>query len=451
MNIRAALATVAGKSSKLLLEKTRSGGSSMPGKVAMKIDPSILATLSADYRVIIVTGTNGKTMTTSMITKIFEEKYGQVLTNPTGANMLQGIVSCFLGAPRKKLGGTRFAILEVDEATLKYVTRYIKPEAVVFTNLFRDQMDRYGEIYTTYRLMCEGVAQAPEATVIANGDLPIFSSVALENPFVYFGFDHEEDREQQAHYNTDGILCPKCDNILHYKLLTYSNLGKFYCPYCDFKRPALAHAVTAIHSLSPESSSFAIDGVDFSLPIAGMYNIYNALAAYSVAKHFGISDQYIKRGFEASKRIFGRQEHIHIGDKDVVMNLIKNPVGYNQIVAMLATDPEPFSVVAILNDRHADGTDVSWIWDGDFEQLVQITKGRPFFLSGIRVAELSTRFEVAGLGDDEKIINQDLSAIAEWIKEAPTRKVYILATYTATLDLRRTFAEQGYIKEGMAI
>ena len=450
MSIRSTLAKTAGKATKTILEKTRSGGSSMPGKVALKLDPNILATLAKDYRTVIVTGTNGKTLTTSFITKIFQEKYGQVLTNPTGANLLQGIISCFLGAPKQKVG-TKYAVLEVDEATLKHVTKYIRPEVIVFTNLFRDQMDRYGEIYTTYQLMLDGAAQVPEATIIANGDLPIFSSVAVDNPVEYFGFSHEADREQMAHYNTDGILCPQCDNILHYKLLTYSNLGKFYCPYCDFARPALAHAVTAIHTLTPESSRFAIDGTDYDLPIAGLYNIYNALAAASVAKHFGIADNYIRRGFDAAKRVFGRQEHIHIAGHDVVMNLIKNPVGFNQIVEMLATDPADFSLVSLLNDRPADGTDVSWIWDGDFEKLVQITSGRPVFLSGIRVAELSTRFEIAGLPLEAQHIDQDLSHIAEWIASAPTEKVYILATYTATLDLRHTFAEQGYLKEGMAI
>lgn len=448
MNIQSRIAVLAGKSCKTILEKTRSGGSSLPGKVAMKISPSILKDLSANYRVVIVTGTNGKTLTTSLITKIFEAKYGTVLTNPTGANLLQGIVSCFLSA-KNNGKDTQYAVLEVDEATLKYVTKHIKPEVIVFTNVFRDQMDRYGEIYTTYQLMADGAALAPEATIIANGDLPIFSSKSLVNPIEFFGFSHEAEREQMAHYNTDGILCPKCDNILHYKLLTYANLGQFYCTHCDFKRPTLAHAVTEVQTLNTEHSTFAIDGTLFDLPIAGLYNVYNALAAFSVAKHFGISDTYIKRGFEAAKRIFGRQEHIQIGGKDVVMNLIKNPVGFNQIVDLLARDEAPFALVSLLNDRPADGTDVSWIWDGDFEQLVSITSHRPVFLSGIRVADLSTRFEVAGLPKTAQYLDQELSHIAEWIAQVPTKKVYILATYTAVLDLRRVLAEQGYLKEGM--
>ena len=447
MNIRSAMAIAAGKSTKVLLEKTRGGGSSLPGKVAMKLAPDVLAELSKEYRVVMVTGTNGKTLTTSFITKIFQEKYGEVLTNPTGANLLQGIVSCFLSDHSKKVG-KKYAVLEVDEATLKYVTKYIKPEVIVFTNLFQDQMDRYGEIYTTYRLMREGIALAPKATIVANGDLPLFSSVPLKNPVEYFGFDHKEDREQMADVNTDGVLCAKCDNILHYKLLTYANLGKYYCPHCDFKRPDLSHAVTAIHAMTPETSSFAIDGVDFELPIAGLYNIYNALAAYSVAKHFDISDTYIKRGFEAAKRVFGRQEHINIGGKDVVMNLIKNPVGFNQIVDMLETDQAPFSLVSIMNNRPADGTEISWIWDGNFEKLVSLTTGRPVFLAGMCVEDLSIRMEVAGLPVSEQVIHQDLTQVAEWIKQAPTDKVYILATYTATLELRHIFTQQGYLKEG---
>ena len=445
MKIRTLAAKAAGKISKAVLEK-RGGGSSLPGKLAMRLDPDILSELAKNYRVIMVTGTNGKTLTTSFITHIFEQKFGPVLTNPTGANMVQGIVSCFLGA--KKPVGRPFAVLEIDEATLKLVTPFIKPEAIVFTNVFRDQMDRYGEIYTTYKLMCDGAALAREAVIIANGDLPMFNSEMLVNPVEYFGFDHLPEKEQTAPVNADDVLCPACDNVLHYKLLTYANLGSYYCPECDFKRPRLAHRVTAVSELTPESSRFSIDGVEFDLPIAGLYNIYNALAAYSVAKHFGINDNYIRRGFDASKRVFGRQEHISIGDKDVVMNLMKNPVGFNQLVDMLETDKEPFSLVSILNDRPAEGTDVRWIWDGNFEKLVAITSGRPVFLSGIRMADYATRFKIAGLPESEAHMDQDLTHIADWIKKAPTRKVYILATYTATLDLRRVFAEQGWIKEG---
>lgn len=167
----------------------------------------------------------------------------------------------------------------------------------------------------------------------------------------YFGFAHEEDREQQAHYNTDGILCPNCDNILHYKLLTYSNLGKFYCPYCDFKRPGARPRRHRHRRAYARILTFRHRRHRLRAPIAGLYNIYNALAAASVAKHFGIEDNYIRRGFDAAKRVFGRQEHINIAGKDVVMNLIKNPVGFNQIVEMLATDPAPFSLVSLLNDR----------------------------------------------------------------------------------------------------
>lgn len=447
MNIRTLAAVAAGKAAKAALEK-KGGGSSFPGKVAMKLDPDILRNLSKNYRVIMVTGTNGKTLTTSFITHIFEQKFGPVLTNPTGANMVQGIVSCFLGA--RKPVGRPFAVLEIDEATLKLITPYIQPEAIVFTNVFRDQMDRYGEIYTTYKLMCDGAALAPAATVIANGDLPLFNGTRPVNPVEYFGFDHEPDREQQAPLNADGVLCPVCDNILHYKLVTYSNLGHYYCPECGFERPQLAHRVTQIRQLTPESSSFVIDDTAFDLPIAGLYNIYNALAAYSVAKHFGVEDTYIRRGFEASKRVFGRQEHIRIGDKDVVMNLMKNPVGFNQLVDMLANDEEPFSLVSILNDRPADGTDVSWIWDGNFEKLVEETSGRPVFLSGIRMEDYATRFKVAGLPQGDMVLDQDLTHIADWIKQAPTRKVYILATYTATLDLRRVFGEQGWLEKSDA-
>ena len=275
MNIRTQVALGAGKFTRWALKTFTKGGSSMPGKVAHAIDPTILKSLAENYDVIIVSGTNGKTLTTSLIVQLLKQKYPNILTNPTGANLTQGIVSTFLNHSPKK-GEKNIAVLEVDEATIKHITPYIEPKLFVFTNIFRDQMDRFGEIYTTYQFMLDGAAFAPSATILANGDAPIFNSDELPNPRLYFGFNHTEDSEMMAHYNTDGVLCPHCQSILHYKSITYSNLGKYYCPKCDFKRPELNYAVTALNELSLKGSSFDIDGTTFSIPIAGLYNIYNA-------------------------------------------------------------------------------------------------------------------------------------------------------------------------------
>src|SRR5699024_8395448 len=290
------------------------GGSSLPGKLALKIDPNILGHLAEDYKVVVVTGTNGKTLTTALTVKILQQEFEHVLTNPTMANMIQEIVSTFLEAKSDK-EQKKFAVLEIDEASLSKVTEYIKPELFVFTNIFRDQMDRYGEIYTTYQLIVDGAAKAPKATILANGDSPIFNSLPTVNPRKYYGFDHKNDREQLAHYNTDGILCPQCQHILHYKMNTYANLGKYYCPNCDFKRPVLDYKLTQLKQMTNTAAEFTIDEQDYAIEVGGMYNIYNALAATAVAEYYGLAPEKIRKGLAYDEKVFGRQEVINIEGK----------------------------------------------------------------------------------------------------------------------------------------
>ena len=445
MNIRTKFAIEAGKLTRWALQTFTNGGSSFPGKVAHAIDPHILKHLSEHYEVIIVSGTNGKTLTTSLIVQLLKQKYPNILTNPTGANLTQGIVSTFLNHTPVK-GEKNIAVLEVDEATIKHITPFIQPKLFVFTNIFRDQMDRFGEIYTTYQYMLDGASFAPEATILSNGDAPIFNSDTLPNPKLYFGFNHAEDGHYQAHYNTDGILCPHCHSILQYNFITYSNLGKYYCPNGDFKRPELDYSVTELTELSLTKSSFKIDGFDFSLPIGGLYNIYNALSAYAAARFFGLTPEEIQVGFGQAQRVFGRQEIFTLEDKEVMINLIKNPVGFNQIVQLLGYEKEEFSLAVLLNDNYADGQDISWIWDGEFEELAKLTP-KQTYIGGIRVADLETRMEVAGFTTLTKTENND--DLIEKLKSVPTKKINILATYTALLQLRKDLAKHGYLKEGM--
>ena len=445
MNIRTNFAIQAGKFTRWALQTFTNGGSSLPGKVAHAIDPHILKHLSDHYEVIIVSGTNGKTLTTSLIVQLLKQKYPNILTNPTGANLTQGIVSTFLNHTPVK-GEKNIAVLEVDEATIKHITPFIQPKLFVFTNIFRDQMDRFGEIYTTYQYMLDGASFAPEATILSNGDAPIFNSDTLPNPKLYFGFNHAEDGHYQAHYNTDGILCPHCHSILQYNFITYSNLGKYYCPNGDFKRPELDYSVTELTELSLTKSSFKIDGFDFSLPIGGLYNIYNALSAYAAARFFGLTPEEIQVGFGQAQRVFGRQEIFTLEDKEVMINLIKNPVGFNQIVQLLGYEKEEFSLAVLLNDNYADGQDISWIWDGEFEELAKLTP-KQTYIGGIRVDDLETRMEVAGFTTLTKTENND--DLIEKLKSVPTKKINILATYTALLQLRKDLAKHGYLKEGM--
>ncbi|GAX04040.1 UDP-N-acetylmuramyl peptide synthase [Secundilactobacillus pentosiphilus] len=447
MTLRSTVAAFAGRSSYWFLHTFMKGGSSLPGKITTKIDPEILKHLGQNYDVIVITGTNGKTLTTALTVRVLKQKYSSILTNPTGSNMEQGIVTTFLRAPKVK-GARPIAVLEVDEANVIKVTKYIKPKAFVFTNIFRDQMDRYGEIYTTYQKIIDGVALAPEATIIANGDAPIFHSKNLPNPIIYYGFKQQDETDMKAKPNTDGVLCPNCQHILHYRYLTYSNLGKYFCPNCGYKRPELKFAVTKVSDLTPTSSTFEVDGHPIKIEIGGLYNIYNALAAYAVGRFLGVTAEQIDTAFSEDKKVFGRQEVINLDGKQVTLILVKNPVGLNQVLDMIATDKKPFSFVGLLNANYADGIDTSWIWDGNFEKLAQLNIPA-YITGGERYKDITFRLKVAGVPDDKHQVVPELKDVVEKIKTLPTEHVYVLATYTAVLQLRKLLADQGYIKEGM--
>lgn len=436
----------AGKTAQTLL-KSMGRGSTYPGKLALQFDKNILDTLAKDYEIVVVTGTNGKTLTTALTVGILKEAYGQVLTNPSGANMITGIVSSFLTAKKGK-SGKKIAVLEIDEASLPRITQYIKPSLFVFTNIFRDQMDRYGEIYTTYQLIIDGAKNAPEATILANGDSPLFASKELVNPVKYYGFNTEDHEPQLAHYNTEGILCPKCQAILQYRLNTYANLGYYICLNCDFKRPKLDYQLTALTKTTNVSSAFVIDGQEYSINVGGLYNIYNALAAVSVAEFFGLSPEQIKAGFEKSRAVFGRQETFSIGDKSCTLVLIKNPVGASQALEMIKLADYPFSLSVLLNANYADGIDTSWIWDANFE-LIQEMDITEINAGGVRHSEIARRLRVSGYDSSKISEKESLEEVMQAIEKQESKHAYILATYTAMLAFRELLASRHVVRKEM--
>lgn len=448
MSFKSALATFVGKSSYVVLHDIlRRGGTSLPGKLATKIDPEVMTTLAEHYDVILITGTNGKTLTTTLTTRVLREKYPDVITNPSGSNMMQGITGTMLTAKVTDKSQRPIALLEVDEANVEAVARQLKPKAFVLTNIFRDQLDRFGEIYTTYDKILKGIRLFPEATVIANADSPIFMRGNLPNPKVYFGFNHlPADGDMKAPHNTDGILSPTDDTVLHYHFMTFGNQGDYFSVTDDFKRPELDYAVTKVNEMTPRFSNFDIDGETYQIEIGGMYNIYNALAAYAVGRYLGVSTEQILHAFESNAQIFGRQEAVKVNGKEVTIVLIKNPVGANQVIDMMKTDDQPFSLIALLNANYADGIDTSWIWDTDFESL-QDSGMQKIVTGGERYKDLYVRLKMAGYGDLP--VYQDLKQIVKAIDSMPTERVYIAATYTAMLQLRAQLAQEGFIKTGM--
>ena len=394
-----------------------------------------------------ITGTNGKTLTTALTVGILQEAFGPILTNPSGANMISGITTTFLRAKHSK-SNRPIAVLEIDEASLSRICDYIKPSLFVVTNIFRDQMDRYGEIYTTYQMILDAAQKVPTATVLLNGDSPLFNSVTLKNPVQYYGFDTEKGEPKLAHYNTEGILCPKCQHILKYKLNTYANLGDYICEHCGFKRPELDYKLTQLTSLHHNSSEFIIDGQSYHINIGGLYNIYNALAAVSVAQFFGVEPTTIKTGFDKSRAVFGRQETFKIGDKECTLVLIKNPVGATQALEMIKLAPYPFSLSVLLNANYADGIDTSWIWDADFEQVLNMDIPH-MIAGGVRHSEIARRLRVTGYNAEQISEVADLSQVFEKIKNQETKHAYILATYTAMLEFRELLAERQVVRKEM--
>ena len=399
--MKTTLGILVGKASHFVLSKL-GRGSTLPGKIALKFDKDILDTLAKDYEIVVVTGTNGKTLTTALTVGILKEAFGEIVTNPSGANMITGITSTFLTAKKAK-SGKKIAVLEIDEASLPKITEYITPSLFVFTNIFRDQMDRYGEIYTTYQMILDGAAKAPEATILANGDSPLFNSKEVVNPVRFYGFDTEKHDPELAHYNTEGIVCPKCESILQYRLNTYANLGDYVCLNCDFHRPELDYKLTELTKITNTTSEFVIDGQDYK---------------------------------------------INVGDKSCTLVLIKNPVGASQALDMIKLADYPFSLSVLLNANYADGIDTSWIWDANFESILEMDIPE-INAGGVRHSEIARRLRVTGYPEDKITQAEKLEDIMALIEKQDCDHAYILATYTAMLEFRDILAQRHAVGKEM--
>lgn len=439
MSLKSKWVKVLAKSIRNILKLLNRKATSLPGYVAYKLDKDILNELSKNTKFIFVTGTNGKTMTTHFLVSILREHYPVVLTNESGSNMIQGIITTLLDNPTNE---ETIAVLEVDEANLVRIGEYLKADYIALTNIFRDQMDRFGEIYNILDKIIEGIDLMPEAKIIANGDLPIFSYEELKKfkPTYYAIRENTNlNYDMDAEFNSDGIVCPKCHSVLKYRTVNYSSLGDFSCPNCDFKSPEIKYKIDKITSLNPNYSKFFIDGKPFEVNVGGIYNVYNALTAVSVAYELGLSYDEIKNGLKKQKNVFGRQENIKLYDKNIIINLVKNPTGLNQVIDLIRLEKEPISLVCLLNDNYADGLDVSWIYDSYYENLSSLNI-RDVYVSGKRKADMKRRLEIADIYDgDIKEFDYEVE-IYDIIKNAHTDNIYILSTYTAMLRLREVLA-----------
>lgn len=446
INIKSILSIIATKFTLFLTKTILKGGTTFPGRVALKLDKNILSTVSKGYKVVLVTGTNGKTTTTSMIYNIIKEKGYPVITNNTGANLYPGIVTTFVANYKFfKKEENKYAIIEVDEANLKYITEHLTPEIITVTNLFRDQLDRYGEVYTTLTKILEGVVKVPESKLVLNGDESLLGKLDVKNPTLFYGFNTSITENKTIDINADSKFCKFCKTPYSYNFVTYNHLGDYYCTGCGYTHPKNKYAVDEILDLTSESSTVKFGNLEILISQSGAYNIYNALCAYSITKELGIDDNTIKLSLESQSSSFGRQEIINIEGKEAKIILVKNPAGYNQALDTLCLNKNSFSSVFLLNDNYADGRDVSWIWDVNFEKLTSVELDE-IYVSGIRAYDMAVRLKTAGLDSSKFQVEQEYEELTNKIKNGKNQKLYILATYTAMINYRKYLHSKGYIK-----
>ncbi|MCL5411340.1 MAG: Mur ligase family protein [Patescibacteria group bacterium] len=455
MDFRSKLALAFGKLTLKINRLTGSGGTAAPGLIAQKIDPQILSKLAnhLSFGAIIVTGTNGKTTTSRILSGILKEAGFSLIHNRTGSNLIRGIVSTLIQAS-DSVGNlpADLGLFEVDEFTLPLALTQIQPKVVVITNLFRDQLDRYGEIDTIKKHWKEALQQLPaESIVILNGDDPSVAHLGqnLKCKVLYFGLEDKTTALTVKYHATDSTRCQDCGNDLDYEVYFISHLGKYHCPKCNLSRPNPQIFAREIKLESTIGSDFLVNqpetAFNIHLNVPGLYNVYNALAAISVAYSLKIRQNKIEEGLKNFKSAFGRIEQIQIGEKSILLTLVKNPVGFNEILRMIFSEGTKRNVMICINDLFADGRDVSWLWDVDFELMKNKTDH--LTISGLRAEDMAVRIKYAEIGEENlKVVKNLPEAIKTALDSTPKDKtLYVLPTYTAMLEIRKTLNKFGYV------
>jgi UDP-N-acetylmuramyl tripeptide synthase len=458
MNVRTVAAVWAGKvaasSSRML---GRGGGTAIGGVVAERVDPRIVAHLAAQAGAgaIAITGTNGKTTTSLMLNRIAAEAGRRPLHNRSGSNLMRGIAAMLV--EEASLSGAipeaarRLAILEVDEATLPEIVRAVGPRVAVFTNLFRDQLDRYGEVDTVAKSWERALAVAsPETTLVLNADDPAVAHLgrSAHGRVLYYGVDDATAGGAGEEHASDFRTCLQCGAELAYDVTFYGHIGHWRCPSCGNARPRPDVRVTSVRA-SDDATSLHIetnDGAfDVTLPLSGLYNAYNALAAAAGAIALGLPRDAIVRALDGFEAAFGRQERFSIDGRDVRVLLGKNPTGLNQVLRSIAARDGRKRIIFFLNDGIADGRDVSWIWDADYEIVQPQTD--VVIASGTRAEDLALRLKYAGFGDDVPLERDATRAVRRAIDATPPGEtLHVVPTYTAMLEVRELLAKRGGAK-----
>ena len=431
----------------------RGGGTAISGLVALSLDPAFIdnSARQLGHGSVLVTGTNGKTTTSRLISAAVAAAGLQPLANTSGSNLMRGIASTLAAASEADGGiedaGERLGVFEVDEATVPLALPQLRPRAAVFLNLFRDQLDRYGEVDAVAALWRLALADAsPGLRLVLNADDPAVAALGEgRDGVVYFGIDDSRLDRGRLEHASDALNC-RCGARLGYDVAYFGHLGHWRCGSCGRSRPAPQVRATAIELRDGRSMRFQLTGPsgvsDVEMNIGGVYNVYNALAAVAATSALELPPASIEAALGKSEAAFGRQEAFVVDGRRVELFLGKNPAGLNQVLATLMLDPARRTALIILNDGIADGRDISWVWDADFE--VARRQFDAVVVSGTRAEEMALRLKYAEWPEASlQVVRDTAAALEEALKQTePGETLTVVPTYTAMLDVRGQLAKR---------
>ena len=432
----------------------RGGGTTLPGRVLLKLDPDAIMRLGGRLEggSTIVSATNGKTTTAGMIAAVLAAAGREPVHNRAGSNMTWGVATALLEQRGEE------GLFEVDEAWLPRVAAQLDPGLIVLGNLFRDQLDRYGELETLAEGWAELVAERAGATRFAlNADDPLIADLGRDREsqprpgVTYFGVEDPSQALPELQHAHDAKHCRRCGHPYAYERAFVGHLGHYRCPSCGASRPRPAVAAEAIELRGMEGSSVSLrtpaGPLALELPLPGLYNVYNALAAITAALELGVGLERIGPALAGMQAVFGRVETIEVAGKPVSILLIKNPAGANEVLRTLRleSDGGSLDIWIALNDRIADGRDVSWVWDADFELLAGAV--RRVVCAGTRAAEIALRLKYAGLPTTAIEVEPSIGSSLDRALAAAQGRLFALPTYTALLELRTLLADRGLAQE----
>ncbi|HEX7456527.1 MAG TPA: MurT ligase domain-containing protein, partial [Candidatus Nanoarchaeia archaeon] len=403
---------------------------------------------------LLVTGTNGKTTTARLIGNILKEAKIAYIHNREGSNLLRGLIGALAENVTLSNKTKKLALLETDELTIPAATNSIEPRAIVFNNLFRDQLDRYGEVDKIRKIWQKALLQLdPATTLVLNSDDHSVAHLGSSSKarVIYFGIEDDTFSLKKLPHASDFTNCIACGGQLRFDRVYLSHLGKYKCATCGLKRPK--PDIYAENILLDEENGFSAKvatpkgSFDLKIGLPGIYNVYNSLAAVSAALALNINLTTIKKGLEGSPAAFGRTEKINLDGKKLFLGLVKNPSGFNEILRLLLSGHNDKYLLIIINDLIADGRDVSWLWDVDFEELFSKKEVRRIRVAGTRAADMALRLKYASTKAVPRIEENLEQALEVSIEEVPKGEtLYVLPTYTALLSLKKILAEKGFGK-----